>query len=120
MAKITRISAKDPGESAKPPKIVEKPKKQPQKQPQKPQKRSAKATKKSRRLPKPLRIILKPFTALGGYFAASWREIRQVRWPNRKYTWKMTAAMLIYCALFIVFIVLLDLLFSLIFNNLLG
>lgn len=62
-------------------------------------------------------ILFRPFVALGRYVRNSWHELRQVRWPSRKYTWKMTLAMLVYCAIFLIFIVLLDLLFSLIFNN---
>ena len=54
------------------------------------------------------------------YFRDSWREIRQVRWPNRKATWKMVLAVIIYTAIFIVALTLIDALFSLIFNNLLG
>jgi preprotein translocase SecE subunit len=66
----------------------------------------------------PLRWIAFPFKALGRYIAASWREIRQVRWPNRKYTWKMTFAVVIYVLLIGGIIALLDILFTFIFNNL--
>lgn len=72
---------------------------------------------------KPLRevfILVRPFVALGRYLRDSWREIRQVRWPNRKATWKMTFAVLIYCAIFFAFILLLDTFFTFIFNLLLG
>ena len=72
---------------------------------------------------KPLRevfILVRPFVALGRYLRDSWREIRQVRWPNRKATWKMTLAVLIYCAIFFAFILLLDTFFTFIFNLLLG
>ncbi len=72
---------------------------------------------------KPLKevfILARPFVALGRYLRDSWRELRQVRWPNRKATWKMTFAVLIYCALFIAFIMLLDSLFAFIFNLLLN
>jgi preprotein translocase SecE subunit len=78
-------------------------------------------------LPKALKVILapfilisKPFRALGKYIASSWKEIRQVRWPNRKLTWKMTLAVVAYTALFIVTISALDALFTLIFNALIG
>lgn len=72
---------------------------------------------------KPLKqvfILARPFVALGRYLRDSWRELRQVRWPNRKVTWKMTLAVLIYCAIFIAFIVLLDTFFTFIFNLLLA
>ncbi len=72
---------------------------------------------------KPLKevfVLARPFVALGRYLRDSWREIRQVRWPNRKATWKMTLAVFIYCAIFMVFILALDALFTFIFNLLLG
>lgn len=68
---------------------------------------------------KPLKevfILARPFVALGRYIRDSWREIRRVRWPNRKATWKMTGAVLAYCAAFMVFIVLLDSFFTWIFS----
>ena len=102
-AKTTKISAKDTKST--------KPAKQP----------AAKAAKpaKTDTTKKPF-SLLRPIIGLGCYFRNSWGELRQVHWPTRKYTWQMTIAMLIYCAIFFAFIVLLDALFSLIFNNLLG
>lgn len=85
-----------------------------------------KPTKKSKSkvsTEKPLKsvfILARPFVALGRYLRDSWREIRQVRWPGRKLTWKMTLAVLIYCAIFIVFIVLVDTFFTFIFNLLIN
>lgn len=69
------------------------------------------ARKKSRR--NPLRAIL-------DYFKGSWYEIRQVRWPTRVTTWKMTVALLLFTGAFVVVILLLDWLFQLLFNQLLG
>ncbi len=68
---------------------------------------------------KPLKsyfILFRPFVAFGRYLRDSWREIRQVRWPNRKATWKMTLAVLVYAALFMVFLTLLDVFFTFIFD----
>ncbi len=65
-------------------------------------------------------ILFRPFVALGRYFRDSWRELRQVRWPNRKTTWKMVLAVLVYTALFAVIISLLDLFFSWLFNLIIG
>lgn len=68
---------------------------------------------------KPLKevfVLARPFVALGRYTRDSWRELRQVRWPNRKATWKMTLAVLVYCAIFMVFILLLDTLFTFLFS----
>lgn len=72
---------------------------------------------------KPLRevfLLARPFVAIGRYLRDSWRELRLVRWPSRGNTWKMTFAVLVYCAIFIVFIILIDSLFTFIFNILLG
>ncbi len=68
---------------------------------------------------KPLKsvfILFRPFVALGRYLRDSWREIRQVRWPNRKATWKMTFAVIFYCLLFLVFVLLLDTFFTFLIN----
>lgn len=85
-------------------------------------KAKAKIKAKANTPEKPLKqvfILARPFVALGRYLRNSWRELRQVRWPNRAATWKMTLAVLVYCAIFIVFIMLLDALFTFIFDLLL-
>lgn len=81
-----------------------------------------KAEKKANRKPAPkfLRVLAKPFVAIGTYVHDSWLEIRQVRWPNRKATWKMVGAIFVYCVIAIVLVMLLDALFNLIFSKLLG
>ena len=61
-------------------------------------------------------ILFRPFVAFGRYIKESWHEIRQVRWPNRKATWKMVFAVLIYTAIFVILISLLDLFFRWLFN----
>ncbi len=63
--------------------------------------------------------LFKPLTAIGTYFKGAWYELRQVRWPNRKETWGLTAAVLIFSAFFIVLIVLLDALFKFLFETIL-
>ncbi|MBR3257000.1 preprotein translocase subunit SecE [Candidatus Saccharibacteria bacterium] len=65
-------------------------------------------------------ILFRPFIALGRYIKNSWLELRQVRWPNRKATWKMVLAIFVYTILFTGFLVLLDILFDFIFSKLLG
>ena len=87
------------------------------KQLKKQQKLAKKASKKP--LPKVLRILTAPFRKIGNYIHASWQELRQVRWPNRKMTWKLVSAVIIYTVLFSVVIMLLDAGFTLLFNNLL-
>ena len=127
MAKITRIKASD-GPSKKEvsdestitrEKVVVKDKKT-EKVKAKEQKKAEKATKKAENDGKKVFILFRPFVALGRYLRDSWKEIRQVRWPNRKATWKMVIAVLIYTALFMIIILLLDLFFRFIFGLILG
>ena len=128
MAKITRIKA---GESSREKqedeptitrkKVVVKDKKiakQKQKEARKAEKKALKGTDEKNGK-KPF-ILFRPFVYLWRYLRDSWREIRQVRWPSRKATWKMVLAVVIYTALFMVIITLLDLFFSWLFNLILG
>ncbi len=88
-------------------------------------KENKKAVKKEKKpMPMPLRIITapfrfiaKPFIALGRYIKGSSEEIRQVRWPNRKATWKLVGAIFVYAVLFIILVMLLDALFNFIFSQ---
>ena len=66
-----------------------------------------------------VKTVKKPFGILakiGGYFKGSWTELRQVRWPNRKATWSMTVAVLLFTLFFVVLIVLLDDVFKSLFD----
>lgn len=65
---------------------------------------------------KEVKLFARPFVALGRYIRDSWHELRLVRWPDRKATWKMTLAVLVYCAIMMIFILLLDTLFTFLFN----
>ena len=126
MAKITRIKAGDgpsSREEADEPaitrkKVVVKDKKT-DKTKRKELKKAEKAAGKSSGGKKPF-ILIRPFVYLGRYLRDSWQELRQVRWPNRKATWKMVVAVLIYTALFVLLITLLDLFFSWFFNLILS
>ena len=129
MAKITRIKASDGPKKEKTSeepvitrkKVVVEDKKL-QKENRKEQKKLAKEEKKRARAEsgkKPF-ILFRPFVALFHYIRDSWRELRQVRWPNRKATWKMVLAVIIYTALFVVLITLLDMFFTWLFNLILG
>ena len=82
-------------------------------------KKEAKKEAKEKGEKKPF-ILFRPFVALFRYLRDSWREIRQVRWPNRKATWKMVLAVLVYTALFVVVITLLDLFFTWLSGVILG
>ena len=61
-----------------------------------------------------------PFAAIGGYFKGAWYELRQVRWPNRRATWSLTVAVILFTAGFAVLILLLDALFKYLFELMIG
>ena len=61
-----------------------------------------------------------PFVATGEYFKGAWYELKQVRWPTRRATWGMTAALLVFTTFFVIFILLLDALFKYLFELILG
>lgn len=67
-----------------------------------------------------VRKLSRPAKATGGYFKGAWTELRQVRWPNRRATWSLTLAVLIYTAFFVVVVLLLDALFKYMFELILG
>lgn len=134
---ITRISAKssaksdanakvkaptEPEKPVKAEKVVVKTEKAPAKTTKTPKEKSAKKTKKAekttdgRKPIKEVKLLARPFVALGRYIRDSWHELRLVRWPDRKATWKMTLAVLVYCAIMMIFILLLDTLFTFLFN----
>ena len=59
----------------------------------------------------------KPFRAIGTYVKGSWYELRQVRWPNRKQTWALTLAVILFSLFFGVVIFLLDFGFTVLFKE---
>ena len=63
---------------------------------------------------------LGPIGPMVRYFKGSWYELRQVRWPDRRATWSMTGALLIFTAFFVVIILLLDAGFKYLFKLLIG
>lgn len=65
---------------------------------------------KNVRAPKPLR-------AIGGYFVGSFKELREVQWPNRRATWGLTLAVIIFSAVIAAFILGLDFIFELLFKR---
>jgi len=56
------------------------------------------------------------FARIGAYFKGAWYELRQVRWPNRKATWALTVAVILFSLFFVLLIVLLDTFFKWIFE----
>ena len=127
MAKVTRIKANDiprKNEEVDEPAITRKKVVVKDKKSEKNKRKEAKAAEKKvsegKKSGKKPFILFRPFVYLGRYIRDSWRELRQVRWPNRKATWKMVLAVLVYTALFVVLISLLDLFFTWLFNLILG
>ena len=131
MAKITRIKASD-GPSKKEdtsdtPAITRKKVVVKDKKTEKTKREKAKADEKmistvepGKKSEKKPFFLIAPFVYLWRYIRDSWMELRQVRWPNRKTTWKMVLAVVVYSALFMVIILLLDLFFSWLFGLILG
>ncbi len=118
--KVASKPAKQDGADKKQGKVAQKQDKAATKQAKLARKQTKKAARTSKLQPKRVLLFpLAPFVKLGQYIKNSWSELRQVRWPNRKTTWKMLFAVIIYTAIFITFIMLLDALFTLLFNNLL-
>ena len=114
--KVTRITASDtekvvakkaPAKAAKPAVVKQK---------------TTKIAKEKKQSTKPsiIKNLAAPFIALGGYFKGAWYELQQVTWPNRKATWSLTAALLVFTAFFVVMILLLDALFKYLFELILG
>ena len=64
--------------------------------------------------------IKNPASPLWRYIKGSWYELRQVRWPDRRATWGMTGALILFTLLFVVIILLLDAGFSELFKLILG
>lgn len=143
MAKITRIKAKDPGKSpeeavkdsqtirkvkvgkdsgksAKPAKTASKVAKNAAEVDSRAEKADKKAEKAAKKAAKAARKAEKGQKESKNYFKNAWMELRQVRWPSRKATWKMVLAIFVYTAIFITIIMLLDALFTWLFGLILG
>ena len=54
------------------------------------------------------------------YFVGAWNELRQVHWTNRRATWKLTAAVLLFSLFFIIIVLLCDWLFGQLMQNLIS
>lgn len=55
--------------------------------------------------------------AIGGYFKGAYQELRQVKWPNRRATWSLTFAVIVFTILFVALILSLDYVFDLLFKK---
>jgi len=74
------------------------------------------STRKDGKVKKVLKTIFTPLFAIGRYLKGSWSELKQVQWPNRRSTWGMTAAVILFTALFVALIVSLDAIFNQLFK----
>lgn len=54
-----------------------------------------------------------------GYVKGAYAELKQVHWPNRRATWSLTGAVLLFIAIFMTLIILLDIGFDLLFKQIL-
>ncbi len=122
MAHVTRIKAGDKKSEDKPKESTSKNVKTAVKIAKNIVKEEKKAVKKEKAVKvkkekKPGNKFVRVITAPFRYVHDSWLEIRQVRWPNRKATWKLVGAIFIYSAFFIVLTMLLDALFNFIFSQ---
>lgn len=98
--KVKRVKAKD-AEVVKPAvKKASKPKSQKVKK--------SKNHKTRRDMPKWFMTLTTPFRAFGAYVAGAAEELKQTRWPNRKATWGLTIAVLVFTVFFAVLILLVD------------
>lgn len=77
---------------------------------------SKKAKSKVIKPKKPKKGIFKVLAAIGGYFKGAWIELRQVRWPDRKATWGLTIAVILFSIFFLLLIMLLDASFKYLFE----
>lgn len=70
------------------------------------------APKKAKKAPKAPNI----FVRIARYFTGAWQELKLVRWPNRKATWSLTLAVILFSLFFVFFILLLDTFFKYLFQ----
>ena len=101
---ITRISATDKGAAKKPAKVTKATKVvrvKPAIDTTKQQRAAKEEQKAQRKFKNPLAPLLR-------YLKGSWYELRQVRWPDRRATWGMTGALIVFTLFFVLVILLLD------------
>lgn len=122
--RITRITAGDKSAKPKKPSILATAKElagraQAEKPSAKTTKTSAK-TKTAASNPKNSKSHRNPLSAITGYFRGAWQEIKQVRWPDRRSTWGMVGALIVFTAALFLVIILLDYGFAWLFKLIMG
>ena len=121
---ITRITAGDKAAKPKKPSILATAKElagraQAEKSSAKTTKSSAKA-KTAASSPKNSKSHRNPLNAITGYFRGAWQEIKQVRWPDRRSTWGMVGALIVFTVALFLVIILLDYGFAWLFKLIMG
>lgn len=121
---ITRITAGDKATKPKKPSILATAKElagraQTEKSSAKTAKTSAK-TKTAASKPKNSKSHRNPLSTITGYFRGAWQEIKQVRWPDRRSTWGMVGALIVFTAALFLVIILLDYGFAWLFKLIMG
>ena len=121
---ITRITAGDKATKPKKPSILATAKElagraQTEKSSAKTAKTSVK-TKTAASKPKNSKSRRNPLSAITGYFRGAWQEIKQVRWPDRRSTWGMVGALIVFTAALFLVIILLDYGFAWLFKLIMG
>lgn len=121
---ITRITAGDKAAKPKKPSILATAKElagrtQAEKSSTKTAKTSVK-TKTAASKPKNSKSHRNPLSAITGYFRGAWQEIKQVRWPDRRSTWGMVGALIVFTAALFLVIILLDYGFAWLFKLIMG
>ncbi len=114
--KVTRLKAAD----TKPAAINQKPTERIASKPETKREKNTKVENPNPKNKSAIKKTLTPFTALGRYFKGAWFELKQVRWPTRRATWGLTAAVVLYSLFFVALIVLLDAGFNNLFELIIG
>lgn len=122
--RITRITAGDKAAKPKKPSILATAKELAGRaQAEKPSIKAAKPsvkTKTAASKPKNSKSRRNPLSAITGYFRGAWQEIKQVRWPDRRSTWGMVGALIVFTAALFLVIILLDYGFAWLFKLIMG
>ncbi len=73
--------------------------------------------RQSRRFTLPVLRRKRKDTENVGYFEGAWRELKQVRWPDRGATWSLTVAVIVFSVFFAGVILSLDFVFNEVFRK---
>ena len=125
--RITRITAGDKAAKPKKPSILATAKElagraQTEKSSAKTARPSGAKTKTASKTSKPKNSKSRrnPLSAITSYFRGAWQEIKQVRWPDRRSTWGMVGALIVFTAALFLVIILLDYGFAWLFKLIMG